>query len=292
MRLQTTPADRRQMVREISQHVNTPAIYLRMPTCAYQIGGIIVNRDGTIDCDQPELLETLIPLLLEKGCLTEAPAVETPRQSSPIQERDGESAEDAQLNIRLPLGDTNAQSLRNLLFMLYSEQRLLNKAVGSGLLFIHDDAISQIREAESVSQLCEVMERLAAVGKAGGIALEESSVTMRFPVNEQHPDDGMIFAALTAKIFENCRRARRVHPRVHTLGENEKYQMNSWLNRLGLRGPNFKALRRRMTAGLAGCCAFPDQARAEKHRARYAELRRLRMEGDRKREDEGDERMA
>lgn len=292
MRLQTTPVDRKQMVRNISQHLNTPAIYLRTPTYAFQIGSIIVNRDGTIDCDQPEMLEILIPLLLEKGYLTELPAVETPMTDDLIQERDGESAEDAQLNIKLPLGDANVQSLRNLLFMLYSEQRLLNKAVGDGLLFIHDDAISQIKKAESVSQLRERMDRLVASGAVAGIALEESSITMRFPVSEQHPDDCAIFATLAARIFESCRKARRVHPRTRALGENEKYQMNSWLNRLGFRGPDFKALRKRMMEGLAGYCAFPDQARAEKHKARYAELRRLRAEGDQKRGEESDERMA
>ena len=292
MRLQTTPADRKQMVRNISQHLNTPAIYLRTPTYAFQIGSIIVNRDGTIDCDQPEMLEILIPLLLEKGYLAEAPAVEKPLAEDPIQENDGESAEDAQLNIKLLLGDANVQNLRNLLFMLYSEQRLLNKAVGGGLLFIHDDAISQIKEAESVSQLRERMDRLVANGAVAGIALEESSITMRFPVSEQHPDDCVLFATLAARIFESCRKASRVHPRTRALGENEKYQMNSWLNRLGLRGPDFKAMRRRMTAGLTGYCAFPDQARAEKHKARYAGLRRLSVDGNQKREEESDERMA
>lgn len=299
MRLQTTPADRKQMVREISQCLGIPAVYLYTPTYAFRIDSIIVNRDGTIDCDQPEMLERLIPLLLEKGYLTEAPVAETFPTENSIQEHDregtgntGESAGDTQLDIKLPLGDANVQGLRNLLFMLYSEQQLLNKAVGDGLLFIHDDAISQIKEAESISQMCEILKGLEAESLVRGVSIDEETFIMRFPVNEQHPDDCMIFATLAARIFESCRKASRVHPRIRAFGENEKYQMNSWLNRLGLRGPDFKALRKRMTEGLAGYCAFPDQAKAERHKARYAELRRIRREGDQKKEDESDERMA
>ncbi len=299
MRLQTTPADRKQMVRDISQHLNEPAIYLRTPTYAFQIGSITVNRDGTIDCDQHEMLERLIPLLLEKGYLTEAPAEETPLKESSIQEHDGESTEDTgesaggtQLDIKLPLGDANVQGLRNLLFMLYSEQQLLNKAVGGGLLFIHEDAIPQIREAESVSQLREMLSGFEARGMVRGIALDEETFVMCFPVNEQHPDNCMIFGTLAARIFAICGKARQVQPKPHNLGDNEKYQMNSWLNRLGLRGPDFKALRKRMTEGLTGFCAFPDQKRADRHKAKYAEIRRIRRDDDQKKEDESDERMA
>ncbi len=299
MRLQTTPADRKQMVREISQRLGIPAVYLYTPTYAFRIDSIIVNRDGTIDCDAPEMLVQLIPLLLEKGYLAEAPVAETSPTENSIQEHDregtgntGESAGYTQLDIKLPLGDANVQGLRNLLFMLYSEQQLLNKAVGGGLLFIHEDAISQIKEAESVSQLREILSDFEARSMVRGVALDEDTFVMRFPVNEQHPDDCMIFATLATRIFESCRKASRVHPRTRALGENEKYQMNSWLNRLGLRGPDFKVLRKRMTEGLAGYCAFPDQAKAERHKARYAELRRIRRERDQKKEDESDECMA
>ena len=38
MTLQTSPADRREMVRAISERLGSPAVYLRMPTCAYRIG--------------------------------------------------------------------------------------------------------------------------------------------------------------------------------------------------------------------------------------------------------------
>ena len=55
MTLQTTPADRREMVQAISERLNSPAVYLRTPTYAYRIGGLTVERDGSIDSDDEAL---------------------------------------------------------------------------------------------------------------------------------------------------------------------------------------------------------------------------------------------
>ena len=72
MTLQTTPADRREMVQAISERLNSPAVYLRTPTYAYRIGGLTVERDGSIDSDDEALLETLRPMLIERGWLPDA----------------------------------------------------------------------------------------------------------------------------------------------------------------------------------------------------------------------------
>ena len=60
--------------------------------------------------------------------------------------------------------------------------------------------------------------------------------------------------------------------------ENERYFMHSWLIRLGCGGPDSKALRRLMIGNLDGYCAFPDESRAQKHRDKYKEIRRIRRE--------------
>ena len=60
MTLQTTPADRREMVQAISERLNSPAVYLRAPTYAYRIGGLTVERDGSIDSDDEALYKYLL----------------------------------------------------------------------------------------------------------------------------------------------------------------------------------------------------------------------------------------
>ena len=81
MTLQTNPAERREVVRAISERHGTPAVYLRMPTCAYRIGGLTVERDGRIASDDGALLDGLRPMLMERGWRTRRiPKRKRPRQ--------------------------------------------------------------------------------------------------------------------------------------------------------------------------------------------------------------------
>ena len=73
MTLSTHPEDRREMVRTLSERLQTPAIYLRTPTYAFRIGGLTVNRDGSITGEDEALLESLRPMLIERGWLEEEP---------------------------------------------------------------------------------------------------------------------------------------------------------------------------------------------------------------------------
>lgn len=65
MIINTHPTDRRRMIHELSDLLNTPAEYLRSPTYGYRIGHLIVNRDGTISTEVPHMVEVVRPFLLE-----------------------------------------------------------------------------------------------------------------------------------------------------------------------------------------------------------------------------------
>ena len=69
MILNTHPNDRKEMVKAISELTGLEATYLYMPTCAYQIGAITVNRDGSIGCEDAAMVETILPMLRERGWL-------------------------------------------------------------------------------------------------------------------------------------------------------------------------------------------------------------------------------
>jgi len=66
MTIQTQCTDRRELVRRLSSHLQTPAVYMRVPTCAYRIGEITVERDGSITGDE-EMLTRIKPFLLKCG---------------------------------------------------------------------------------------------------------------------------------------------------------------------------------------------------------------------------------
>ncbi len=307
MTLQTTPTDRKPMVNAISELLGVPATYLRAPTYAFRIGCVIVNRDGSTDCDNPAELERLIPMLIESGYLAEAPIIarnpnaepetyQEPHEGKPQAEEpvitsadDGPNAAPeiqesgeavTEMTLTMPITGMGSGDLRNLVFTLYSKQHLINKAVGGGELFIHDNVISRLQEIEfeSIAQLVELLADFKGLDELRGIALDENHFSMRFPSDGRHTDDLTNYALLLSKVFESCKATKRVRPILYSLGDNEKYLMHSWLIRLGCGGPDFKALRKRMTEGLTGFCAFPDQKRADKHKAKYAEIRRIRRE--------------
>ena len=60
--------------------------------------------------------------------------------------------------------------------------------------------------------------------------------------------------------------------------ENEKYHANSWLMRMGLRGPQYKETRRTLMSHLTGFAAFRSAADMQAHKERMAQRRRARKE--------------
>ena len=58
------------MVKAISELTELPSAYMGMPSAAFQIGPITVNRDGTIDCEDETMIETIKPMLIEHDWLT------------------------------------------------------------------------------------------------------------------------------------------------------------------------------------------------------------------------------
>ena len=95
MNLNTHPENRKDMVKAISELTELPSAYMGMPSAAFQIGPITVNRDGTIDCEDETMIETIKPMLIEHGWLdaeaepetsAEAPddSKEIPEDTEPI----------------------------------------------------------------------------------------------------------------------------------------------------------------------------------------------------------------
>ena len=49
MTIETRTEDRKALAKALAVELGTEARYLGMPTCAYQVGPYIVNRDGSIE---------------------------------------------------------------------------------------------------------------------------------------------------------------------------------------------------------------------------------------------------
>lgn len=130
MNLNTHPENRKDMVKAISELTELPSAYMGMPSAAFQIGPITVNRDGTIDCEDETMIETIKPMLIEHDWLDAEAEPETsaeaPDDSKELPE-DTEPIRVAQMDITMPLENWTVGQLTNLLRMIYSKQYLINR---------------------------------------------------------------------------------------------------------------------------------------------------------------------
>lgn len=276
MTLQTNPADRREMVRAISERLGSPAVYLRMPTCAYRIGGLTVESDGSIASDDGALLDGLRPMLMERGWLTdaadsevEAPAAET--------EPDGPDSEPTGMELCFPVEAWTVLQLTNLLRILYSHQHILRRMMRSDALYIDRQLVERLKEAQTPADFEAELADGRAAETLKGCRLREEKLTFETDPDDLDPARRQACGALLGAMLRQAKAAKRVFLKEDADSENEKYRANSLLTRLGFSGPEHKELRRMLMGHLSGYAAFKNEAGMRAHREKYARLRRERQ---------------
>lgn len=272
MTLQTNPAERREMVQAISERLGSPAVYLRTPTCAYRIGGLTVERDGSIISDDDALLEALRPMLIERGWLTDAEASVTKTEPT---EQDSEIT---QMELSFPVEDWTVPQLKNFLHTLYSNQHILRRMMQSDALYIDRQMMERLDEAQTPADFEALLADGLATGLLKGCRIQDGRFTLETVQDDRDPARWQVYATLLSAILEHAKAAKRVFLRADADPENEKYRANSFLMRLGFGGPEHKPLRRVLLGHLNGYAAFRSAAGMQAHREKYAQLRRKQRE--------------
>ena len=283
MKLNTRPENRKEMVKAISELTATEATYLFTPTYAFQIGSITVNRDGTIDCEDETMIETIKPMLIERGWLEseaepEAPA-EAPADSKDIPE-DTEPIRVAQMDIAMPIENWTVAQMTNLLRMLYCKQTLINRMLDYNMPYIEESFVTAISEnpPESAADFEVRVQRAVEADCIQGLQFADGKVTLSAPFVEDEPTRWTAYADLLKGILKSAETATRVSIKRQDDPENEKYHANSWLMRMGFGGQDFKETRRILMGHLNGFAAFKSAADMEAHKARQAQRRRDQRE--------------
>ena len=127
-----------------------------------------------------------------------------------------------------------------------------------------------------IETIKQTLTDLKASDDVRGVDFKAETVTLTFPLEESE-EKGMAYTELASAMVRAARTAKRVDARVRQ-PENEKYVLRSWLLRLGFGGADFKAMRNALLDGLKGHTAFPNEDAALKHKAKYAEIRRIARE--------------
>ena len=260
------------MVQAISKRLGSPAVYLRTPTCAYRIGGLTVERDGSIISDDDALLEALRPMLIERGWLTDAEASVTKTEPT---EQDSEIT---QMELSFPVEDWTVPQLKNFLHTLYSNQHILRRMMQSDALYIDRQMMERLDEAQTPADLEARLADGLATGLFKGCRIQDGRFTLETIQDDRDPARWQVYATLLCAILEHAKAAKRVFLRADADPVNEKYRANSFLMRLGFGGPEHKPLRRVLLGHLNGYAAFRSAAGMQAHREKYAQLRRKQRE--------------
>ena len=302
MTIQTNTTDRKALAKAIAEALHTEYRYLRMPTCAYEVGGYTIDRYGNITGDD---FAPIHDLLVAGGYITdveepateelaaedsEAPAEGTQPTDEPTDsEEEQQPAKPATTNtideqtITIPAPDITVEQLRNLTYTLYSRQYILNLMTGGNTINIPPELIEALQEAlpatpEDFTALVDSHRELGLKG----FDFRDGQFSLTFPFYETEPTKWTTFAGLQGRILLAAREAKRVFPElIQPEEEAEKYTAHIWLQRMGYKGPEMKEQRNILLKHLHGYCAFSNGAKMQSHKDKYSAIRRERREAER-----------
>jgi len=285
MRIQATAPDRKSLVKALAEHLGETAVYTGPRSFAYKIGNVTVDREGGVILPEVMDPENIRGLLISNEWVaeTEVAVTEAEPEADSAQEPapDPENAmiaETDRLVISIPADGLTVPTMHNLLRMLYSKQYLLGKALKEETIRVSDEVIEQLQNSPPET-LDDFKARMATFNEQGfitGIELANDRISLSFPLSDSYVNT---YTLLSLKILEAAKAATRVQAQRQE-PENEKYFMRGWLVRLGFGGKEAKGMRELFLKHLKGNSAFLTEADADKHRAKYAAIRRSQKDSE------------
>ena len=281
MILNTHPENRKDMVKAICELTGMNAMYLFTPTYAYQVGSVTVSRDGSINCEDEAMLSIIKPMLIARGWLEAETQDEmtveieslTDSKETPVTV---ETIGAEQMDIAMPIPGWTVAQITNLLRMLYSKQVLISRMIGCDMLSIEESFVKAISEnpPESPADLEARVQEAIKTGIIRGFRLSDEQVALSTPFAQDEPTRWTAYADLLKGMLRIAETATRINLKRLDDPENEKYHANSWLMRMGFRGPQYKETRRILMGHLTGFAAFRSVADMQAHKERMARKRR------------------
>ena len=240
--------DRKELVKDISEILGEKAEYMRMPTCAYRIGGYTIAKDGTLtwgadETDAEVLLQALTARGWDYAIVIDTPAPEQPQsecfstdEEMPEPEGINEAAASAE-------GNTDAES-DTYDFCIELPEETLPDAARANLDHIIESKGNLLRKALGTDTL----------------SYEIADGKVRFPWFRisGSPEEVTAYTQLVTALVEMAKNSKRITAKERTV-ENEKYAFRCFLLRLGFIGDDYKASRKTLLKNLDGNSAFRDK---------------------------------
>ena len=275
-----TGSDRKQLVSIITRETGIKAAYQGMPSMAYAIGDITVEKDGAMVWDErtdDATIQRITEALAAAGFegIREEPEAPASAETEAPAEPDT-ATEPVELTVGIPTSKHTGASLRNLINLLYTRASLLNKALGTS--FRVDEALTEALQDDACilttdSLLKAIGDFEAENGKAiDGLTITPDEITFGSLPETTVTEKLHTFTILCGMMSKQAIDQKRIQAK--TVNEdNEKYALRIWLTRLGMNGPEFKTTRKVLMENLTGHSAFRTDAEKQRWMERQAEKR-------------------
>lgn len=219
-----TGAERKALVKAISDITGAAAVYKYMPTCAYEIDYFTVTKDGTLEFDDradSEEIENLLEQLAERG-FTAADMPDTAADSGEEVSEDAAAepqGESVGLTVSIPLDKV---AVGNITKLLDAKGSLIKKALG-------------------ITDL--------------PIEITEDAVSFPWFAACPDADTAKAYTDFIAALCQMSKEQKRINATEKKV-TNEKYAFRCFLLRLGFIGAEYKADRKILLKNLTGSSAF------------------------------------
>ena len=221
-----TGEGRKELVKAVSTILQTKAVYKRMPTCAYEIGDITIDKEGTLICEDDAKAERIAHDLIADGFTAADDTTEAQADDAePAEETEGPES----LAISMPKDGFTDDAIANLKHLVESKATLIKKALG----------------AENLT-----------------ITVEDDKISFPWFTGYPAPDEISAYAKFIGRLCVMAKTQKRVTAKDKAV-DNDKYAFRCFLLRLGFIGDEYKADRKILLSKLSGSSAFKSGTKSE-----------------------------
>ena len=216
MKIILNETERKPLAALLGEYTNTRPQYLRAPSYGYQIGDLLLTREGNIE--SPDTLsqaefDELLALLDTSGYFPKE------KDFHPAQEPEAEATSTEETGLTIPLENVNVRNLTNLLD-------------AKGFLIKHALHIDDLR-----------------------FELSEDNISFPWFSELPAPDEIHAYSTLIAALCKMSKDQKRISATEKPV-DNERYAFRCFLLRLGFIGDEYKTDRKILMRYLPGNSAF------------------------------------
>ena len=233
METRCTSGNREMILRVLQSEIGAPVVFHPSPDFACSVGGYTLLRDGRLAAEEDA--GGVFPLLASMGLCDHPCALESPDSGA----------------IFYPAEGWDGRRLMNLFGILSSRQQLLNRALAGNKAFFVLPSLMDDLLAHPPLTADEFLQAL--YGRAqeyGGLRVDRAGVEWT-GFRRCRPEEAAIHRQLADRMMEAARTLNWVKPYTRNV-RNKKYAFRTWLNMIGMIGPEYEPARRAMLDRLYG----------------------------------------